>query len=162
MDVLILITGGTLDKVHDTITEGLIFDGHGESQVSDILRIGRCDHPAQRVLMQKDSLEMTDADREAVLQAILEAEQDRIVITHGTGTMELTAQYLDGKTGEKTVVLTGAMRPHSLGKSDAGFNLGGAIIAAQTLDYGVFAAMNGRIFEARHVSKDTELGRFDV
>ena len=161
MNILILITGGTLDKMHDTITEGLVFDDSGESQISDVLRVGRCHHPAQHILMQKDSLDMTDGDRAAILKAILDAKQDRIIITHGTGTMELTAKYLDGKVGEKTVVLTGAMRPQSLGKSDAGFNLGGAIIAAQTLDYGVFAVMNGRVFEAANVHKDTALGRFD-
>jgi len=162
MDVLILITGGTLDKVHDTITEGLIFTDDGESQVSDVLKVGRCHHPAQHILMQKDSLDMTEDDRAAILKAVLEAEQDRIVITHGTGTMELTAKYLEDKVGEKTVVLTGAMRPQSLGKSDAGFNLGGAMTAAQTLDFGVFAVMNGRVFEAGHVHKDTALGRFDI
>ena len=162
MDILILITGGTLDKVHDTITEGLVFEDGGQSQVSDVLRVGRCHHPVQNILMQKDSLDMNDEDHAAILQAVLEAPQDRIIITHGTGTMELTAKYLDGKVGDKTVVLTGAMRPQSLGKSDAGFNLGGAIIAAQTLDYGVFAVMNGRVFEAPHVHKDTALGRFDV
>jgi len=161
MDVLILITGGTLDKVHDTVTESLIFGG-GKSRVSNVLKTGRTDHPRLKTLMQKDSLDMTEADRETILQAVLDAPQDRIVITHGTGTMELTAKYLDGKVGEKTVVLTGAMRPQSLGKSDAGFNLGGAIIAAQTLNYGVFAVMNGRVFEASDVHKDTVLGRFDV
>ncbi len=162
MDVLILITGGTLDKVHDTFTESLVFNEKGESQLPDILRVGRCDHPALHMVMQKDSLDMDDEDRAAILKAVAAAKEDRIVITHGTGTMELTAKYLDGKVGNKTVVLTGAMRPHSLGKSDAEFNLGGAIIAAQSLDYGVFAVMNGRIFEAQNLHKDTDLGRFDV
>ena len=162
MDVLILITGGTLDKVHDTVTESLVFGGGGKSRVSNVLKTGRTDHPRLKVLMKKDSLDMTEADRSLILQSVLEAPQDRIVITHGTGTMELTAKFLDGKIGDKTVVLTGAMRPQSLGKSDAGFNLGGAIIAAQTLDYGVFAVMNGRVFEASQVKKDTALGRFDV
>ncbi len=162
MNVLILITGGTLDKVHDTITESLIFGGGDKSRVSNILKTGRTDHPRLKTLMQKDSLDMTEEDREIILQAVLDAPQSRIVITHGTGTMDQTAQYLDGKIGEKTVVLTGAMRPQSLGKSDAGFNLGGAIIAAQTLDYGVYAVMNGRVFEAKSLRKDTKLGRFDV
>ena len=162
MDILILITGGTLDKLHDTLTEGLVFEDMQESQVTDILKVGRCHHPAQHILMQKDSLDMTDDDRAAILNAVLAAEQSRIIITHGTGTMELTAKDLDGKVGDKTVILTGAMRPQSLGKSDAGFNLGGAIIAAQTLDYGVFAVMNGRVFEAAQLHKDTALGRFDI
>lgn len=162
MDVLVLITGGTLDKVHDTVTEGLIFENGNKSRVSNILKTGRTDHPRLKILMKKDSLDMTGEDRDIILRAVLDAPQERIVITHGTGTMELTAKHLKGKVGNKTVIITGAMRPQSLGKSDAGFNLGGAIIAAQTLDYGVFAVMNGRVFEAAQVHKDTALGRFDV
>jgi len=162
MDILILITGGTLDKVHDSVSESLVFGGGDKSRVSNILKTGRTDHPRLKVLMKKDSLDMTEEDRDIILKAVIDAPQDRIVITHGTGTMEMTAKYLDGNIGDKTVILTGAMRPQSLGKSDAGFNLGGAIIAAQTLDYGVFAVMNGRVFEAQQIHKDTSLGRFDV
>ena len=84
------------------------------------------------------------------------------MVTHGTGTIEQTAKYLDGKIGDKTVVLTGAMRPHSLGKSDAGFNLGGAIVAAQTLSTGIYVVMNGRVFTAEQVKKNVEAGRFDI
>ncbi|MDB2439657.1 asparaginase [Hellea sp.] len=162
MNILILITGGTLDKVHDSVSESLVFGGGDKSRVSNILKTGRTDHPRLKVLMKKDSLDMTEEDRDIILKAVLDAPQDRIVITHGTGTMELTAKYLEENVGDKTVILTGAMRPQSLGKSDAGFNLGGAIIAAQTLDYGVFAVMNGRVFEAQQIHKDTSLGRFDV
>ena len=57
------------------------------------------------------------------------APENRLVITHGTGTMELTAKALDGNVGQKTVVLTGAMRPWCIGRSDGNFNLGGAITA---------------------------------
>lgn len=162
MDVLILITGGTLDKVHDTQTESLVFGGGGKTRVENILRNGRCDHPRLQILMKIDSLDMTDAHREQILEAVLAATQDHIVITHGTGTMEQTAKYLDGKTAGKTVVLTGAMRPQSLGKSDANFNLGGAIIAAQTMSSGVYAVMNGRVFQAQDVHKNTKAGRFDL
>lgn len=162
MNVLIIITGGTLDKVHDTLTESLIFPDGGITRVASILDESRCDHPNTKVLMQIDSLNMTDTDREQILQAVRAAKTDHIVITHGTGTMEQTAKYLDGKTGDKIVVLTGAMRPQSLGQSDANFNLGGALIAAQTLGPGVYAVMNGRVFKAQDVHKNTEAGRFDL
>ena len=59
-------------------------------------------------------------------------------------------------------MLTGALRPFALGKSDAGFNVGGAMIAAQTLPPGVYAVMNGRVFKAEDVSKDVKSGRFDL
>ena len=162
MNVLIIITGGTLDKVHDTFTESLVFPEGGQTRVTTILGESRCDYPKTQILMQIDSLDMTDAHREQILQAVQSAPENHIVITHGTGTMEQTAKYLDGKLGDKTVVLTGAMRPQSLGQSDANFNLGGALIAAQTLSPGIYAVMNGRVIKARDVHKNTEAGRFDL
>jgi len=162
MTVLILITGGTLDKVHDTITEGLIFCPNGNSQVPKLLAAARSADFDTQTLMLKDSLDMDEGDRAAILSAVNSAAQKQIVITHGTGTLELTAQYLDGKTGDKTVILTGAMRPFSLGRSDGSFNLGGALVAAQTVGAGVYAVMNGKVFAAKEVRKDTQAGRFDV
>ena len=162
MDILILITGGTLDKVHDTATESLTFRKNRKSHMSELLKIGRSHLPRQEVILMKDSLNMTEADRELILKSILAAHEHHIVLTHGTGTMENTAQYLDGKIGNKTVVLTGAMRPFSLGKSDAGFNMGGAIVAAQTLTAGVYGVMNGRVFKANALRKNTKRGRFDI
>jgi len=160
--LLILTTGGTIDKVHDTLTEELVFTKEELTQIPELLKVGRCYFPGNESVLQKDSLDMHQEDRAAVLQAVIAAEQQHIVVTHGTGTIEQTAKYLDGKVNDKTIVLTGAMRPHSLGKSDAGFNLGGAIIAAQTLPAGVYVVMNGRVFEAAHVKKNVEAGRFDL
>lgn len=158
----VLVTGGTLDKVHDTETESLIFSDTPQSHVSALFEIGRCQFPRIEVLFKIDSLEMTDNHRARILKAVLSAPERHIVVTHGTGTLELTAKYLEGKTLDKTVVLTGAMRPFSLGRSDAGYNMGGAIIGAQTLPSGVYAVMNGRVFPASDVRKNTKLGRFDA
>lgn len=155
----IIITGGTLDKVHDTETEGLVLDG--VTRVPDIFDQGRTRISRFQNLMQIDSLDMTNDDRATILKAIDSAPETRLVLTHGTGTMEKTAQYLDGKAPTKTIVLTGAMRPWSLGRSDGTFNLGGAIIAARLLPTGVYGVMNGRVFAAADLQKDTEQGRFD-
>ena len=155
----VLITGGTLDKVHDTATENLVLDG--ETRVPDIYTQGRAKISRFEILMQIDSLDMTDAHRAKILKAVITAPENRLVITHGTGTMELTAKALDGNIGEKTVVLTGAMRPWTLGRSDGNFNLGGAIIAARLLPAGVYGVMNGRIFTAQDLRKDVANGRFD-
>lgn len=155
----VLITGGTLDKVHDMQSESLVLDG--KTRVTDIFSQGRAQISRFQNLMQIDSLDMTDADRARILKAVKTAPENRLVITHGTGTMELTARFLDGETGEKTVILTGAMRPWSLGRSDGNFNLGGAIIAARTLPAGVYGVMNGRVFTAQDLHKNTTSGRFD-
>jgi L-asparaginase len=112
--------------------------------------------------MSLDSLDMTDTHRQDILEAVVSSEEQSVVITHGTGTMDQTARFLEGKVGSKTVVLTGALRPFALGKSDAGFNVGGAVIAAQILPEGVYAVMNGRVFKAKDIHKDVKSGRFDL
>lgn len=161
-DIAILVTGGTLDKVHDTETESLTFSLDNESHLPHLLTIGRCYYPRVEVLFKIDSLDMTEPHRRQILRSILHAPETHIIVTHGTGTLEQTAQFLEDKIGNKTVILTGAMRPVSLGRSDGGFNLGGALIAAQTLPKGVYGVMNGRVFNARDLHKDTKHGRFDV
>ena len=160
--VRIVVTGGTIDKVHDPRSEGLAFSPDGATHVPEMLRIGRCHFPVVQMLMLKDSLAFTDADRQSIADAVREASEPSVVITHGTGTMGETAQFLLGVAPAKTVVLTGAMRPFSLYASDGEFNLGGAIIAAQTLGVGVWGVMNGRVFPAERLDKNVEQGRFDA
>lgn len=159
----ILVTGGTIDKVHDWAAEALVLDG--SSAVPGLLEDGRCRVAAVAPVLCKDSLEMDDADRAAIAAAVRAAPEARLVVTHGTGTMGVTARYLDGLGpdcfGGKTVVLTGAMRPASVLGSDAAFNLGGAVAAAQVLGAGVWGVMNGRVFPAAALEKDTATGRFD-
>lgn len=160
--VRVLVTGGTLDKVHDWRSETLAFDPNGATVLPEILAQARAfDAPVQTVFL-KDSLEMTDADRTMIADAARAAPEARIVVTHGTSTMDATAAHLAAAALGKTVVLTGSMRPHSLGRSDASFNLGGALVAAQLLGPGVYAVMNGRVFEAGAIVKNVEAGRFDA
>ena len=160
--VRILTTGGTFDKVHDWRTEALAFAGEGASEVPTVLAHGRCEWPFIEHVCQLDSLEMTDEDRAVIADRCAGVPEARLVVTHGTSTMGETARFLAGRALPKTIVLTGAMRPHSLFVSDAGFNLGGALVAAQTLGAGVWAVMNGRVFAAEDVAKNVELGRFDA
>jgi L-asparaginase len=161
-DLRIIVTGGTIDKVHDVRSEGLAFSPEGATHIPELLRIGRCHFPTVELLMLKDSLYFENSDREAIAAAVARAPEPSIVITHGTGTMGETARFLTGRAPDKIVVLTGAMRPFSLYSSDGEFNLGGAVIAAQLLAPGVWGVMNGRVFPADALDKNTEQGRFDV
>ena len=161
-ELRVLVTGGTIDKVHDPRSEGLGFAPDGATHIPEMLRIGRCHFPVFELLMLKDSLYFEDADRDAIAKAIIGAPEPAIVVTHGTGTMGETARFLEGRVADKTVVLTGAMRPFSLYASDGEFNLGGAVIAAQMLEPGVFGVMNGRVFPAATLNKNVEQGRFDA
>ncbi len=157
-DIFIFATGGTIDKIHDPVTEELVFDG--KTRIPEILKQCRSEQIPHEVLMLKDSLHMGENDRETIKKAVLARHEHSIIISHGTGTMEKTASYLKDHMEDKTVVLTGAMRPFSLFNSDASFNLGSAITAAQLCPPGVYIAMNGQIFKAGNVTKDRETGFF--
>ena len=110
-------------------------------------------------LMQKDSLEMTDADRDAVGQALSETIEDMIVITHGTDAMTNTANLLSD-IPEKTIVLTGALSPALFKNYDALSNIGAAFTTVQTKPVGIYTAMNGVIFDHDKVRKDVENNKF--
>jgi len=83
------------------------------------------------------------------------------VITHGTDTITQTAAMLGPSLIGKTVVLTGAMVPYTFGSSDGLFNLGTALAFVQTLEPGVYVAMNGRCFPWDSVHKNTRQGVFE-
>jgi len=159
MNIRLLITGGTFDKEYDEI-HGLLY--FRDTHVGEMLRLGRCRlNITVQTLLMKDSLEMTDLDRSAILTACRESKEDRVVITHGTDTMVDTARFLANGILDKTVVLTGAMVPYAFGSSDGLFNLGSAVSFAQVLSSGVYVAMNGMYFSWDSVRKNRELGLFE-
>ena len=110
-------------------------------------------------LMKKDSLEMTDDDREIVRKAIVGTDATMIVITHGTDIMVQTAQCLKDIL-DKTIVLTGALAPALFKSSDAMFNIGCALTAVQIKQPGVYIAMNGQVFDYDKVRKDVVNNKF--
>jgi L-asparaginase len=112
-------------------------------------------------LMMKDSLDFEDSDRHLIAKACNNSIADKILITHGTDTMTLTATYLAEQCPQKTIVLTGAMVPYKFGSSDGLFNLGSASAFVQVLPIGVYIAMNGKIFEANKVIKNKDKGEFE-
>ena len=158
MPIRIFVTGGTFDKEYNELDGTLYFK---DSHVPEMLKLGRCKLEVDiRTLMFIDSLEMTDQDRDLIVRQCRATREDRIVITHGTDTMELTARAL-GKAGiGKTIVLTGAMVPYKFGSSDGLFNLGSALGLVQTLPRGVYVAMNGRYFAWNNVRKNRKTGEF--
>jgi len=160
MAIRLFITGGTFDKTYDEITGRLVFQ---DTHVQEMLQLGRCRLDVSvRTLMMVDSLEMTDADRQLVLENCRSAAEERIVVTHGTDTMTDTARVLGEARLAKTIVLTGAMVPYAFGSSDGLFNLGSALSFVQALPHGVYVAMNGRCFPWDDVTKNRQLGVFET
>ena len=157
--IRIFVTGGTFDKEYDELTGRLYFK---DSHVLEMLKLGRSNLELEiRTLMMIDSLEMTDADRNLIVEQCRNEPERQIVITHGTDTMITTAQALAAQIKDKTIVLTGAMVPYKFGSSDGLFNLGSALAFAQTLQPGVYVAMNGRYFPADGVRKNRQTGIFE-
>jgi len=159
MFIRFITTGGTIDKIYfDALSRFAV----GDSQVAHILTEGLVDFDYEIVpLLQKDSLEMTDADRALLRDAIANDNGQRYVITHGTDTMAETADALAGLDG-KTIVLTGALSPARFKTTDAVFNVGMAVGAVQTAAPGVYLAMSGRIFPAGKVRKNRDANRFEA
>lgn len=159
MQIEIFTTGGTIDKIYfDAKSDYKI----GEPQISELLRDANLTIDYQVTsLLRKDSLELTDVDRQQIRAAVEQSSAENVVITHGTDTMIATGQFLQGIAG-KTIVLTGAMQPARFRFSDAIYNVASAITAAQTLPAGVYIAMNGQIFDPQKSRKNVELNRFEV
>jgi len=153
----VLTTGGTIDKLYfDALSQYQV----GESVTARLLELGRVTHPFRLVeLMRKDSLDLDDADRAAIVAKVADAGETRVVITHGTDTMTTTAKALAAVPG-KTIVLVGALAPARFSDSDASFNLGMAFATAQVAPPGVYITMNGSVFPALGVAKDRAKGAF--
>ncbi len=159
MPVRILITGGTFDKEYVEINGKLYFK---DTHMREILDLGRSKLDVKiRTLMLLDSLDMTDDDRNVILDNCKRVSESQIVITHGTDTMTDTAKVLAEASMEKTIVITGAMIPYKFGSSDGLFNFGGALAFAQSLPHGVYIAMNGRYFDWNKVQKNKKTGVFE-
>jgi L-asparaginase len=157
--IRVFATGGTFDKAYDEINGRLFFK---DSHVREMLSLARCRLTLQiETLMMVDSLDMADTDRDLIVGRCRTVPEKRIVITHGTDTMELTARALERASLDKVIVLTGAMIPYKFGSSDGLFNLGSALAFAQTLAHGVYVAMNGYCFAAARVRKNRQNGYFE-
>jgi L-asparaginase len=159
ISIAVFVTGGTFDKEYDELSGTLFFKN---SHVKEMLALGRSLVSTRvETLMMKDSLVMTDADRDLIATKCKSATEKNIVITHGTDTMENTARYLAPRVSNKTIIITGAMVPYKFGSSDGQFNLGSALAYAQLLPVGVYVAMNGRFFEWDNVRKNKKAGYFE-
>ncbi len=163
MHVQVFTTGGTIDKVYFDAKSAFSV---GEPQIADILRNAGVEFTFDiEVVFQKDSLEISDRDRLVLAELIVASSAGRIIVTHGTDTMAETARVVidalkAAESSPRTVIFVGSLAPARFKASDAEFNVGFAAAAVQTLDPGVYVAMNGRIFDPNNVRKDREHNRF--
>ncbi len=158
MKIKFFSVGGTIDKIYfDALSRYEV----GDPNVSDILQNARVNFDYEIIsLLKKDSLDMTEQDRLMVLRAVQNEVNEKIIITHGTDTMIETAATLT-IIKDKVIVLTGSMEPAKFKTSDAVFNLGFAVAAAQVLPPGIYLAISGRIFTPDNVQKNRVEKQFE-
>lgn len=158
-DITVLATGGTIDKVY-SIAGHLEIGPPAAQRLLDVLTTDlRID---VRSVIAKDSLDMTDTDRQALSAALDDVETTSVIITHGTDSLAVTAEYLSQHPSatSKVIAVTGALQPAAMAVSDAAMNLGVALMACQSLPPGVYVCMGGRAFPAGQVRKDSSTGQF--
>jgi len=159
MKVNIITTGGTIDKIYfDALSDYQI----GAPVIGELLsRIGVGFEFSVLSLMRKDSLDLTDADRQLIVDTVKAADSDYVLVTHGTDSMVETGKWLKEQVPDKTVVLTGALQPAAFRETDAVFNIGCAIGALQSMEAGAYVAMNGQVFDVTQVRKNRDANRFE-
>ena len=155
----ILTTGGTIDKVY--------FDKKSNYEVGDPF-VEELLHKMNvnisfkvKSLMKIDSLDMTDIHREEILNYLKNSNANNFLITHGTDSIVETAIYLK-KISDKTIVLTGSLKPAIFIDNDAIFNVGSALTSAQILKNGVYIVINGQVFNPDNVRKNLEKNIFET
>jgi len=158
MFIRFITTGGTIDKVYfDALSQFEV----GDSPVRQILTEALVEIDYDIVpLLQKDSLEISAADRQKIHDYVASDDAERFVITHGTDTMPETAEILSDLPG-RTIVLTGALTPARFRTTDAVFNIGMAVAAVQAASPGVYIAMSGQVFRGDEVRKNRDENRFE-
>jgi len=157
--LLVLTTGGTLDKVYfDALSEFQV----GSPVVGAVLSDMNVAFEYEVIeICRKDSLELTDEDRAQLKSRIERSDAEYVLITHGTDTMVQSAQFI-GHQEDKVIVFTGAMQPAAFKDSDAVFNIGTAVGAFAFAKPGAYIAMSGRVYPANDVFKNYDSKRFEA
>ncbi|MEP0846753.1 MAG: asparaginase [Phycisphaerae bacterium] len=158
MNIAILTTGGTIEKVYNEADGSLRNAGSVLEEILGELRLP--DLNWRRVsVMSKDSLDMDDRDRRLILQAVRETlptDVDAVLVVHGTDTLTATGDVLHAGLPDltKPVILVGAMRPYEFRDTDAYQNMTEALLAARLAPPGVYVVMHNQVLRFPGVVKD--------
>jgi L-asparaginase len=153
-------TGGTIDKDYPRKIKGYAFEIHKPAFEKILKRINPLFEYSVYNFSKKDSQEITNADRKDLIRFISNLDTDKVIVTHGTDTIIETAVFFK-EIKNKTVVLTGSFIPEAFKNSDADFNLGMAVSAVQTLSSGIYIVIQGAVFGADNVLRNTINGNFE-
>ncbi len=161
MRISLIQTGGTIDKDYPKSINGWAFEISEPAYLRIIEKLPKNMEWESIPLLKKDSTELDLADREKILSSCNATANNRIIITHGTDTLLETAAFLSS-IKNKTIVLTGAMRPERFSNSDADINFGMALTAVQTLESGIYIAIQGLIAPYDKMKRNLETGTYFI
>ena len=160
-NILILNTGGTFNKVYNEI-DGKLEVPRNNKAIENILESAKIINYNLKGLLYKDSLEINDNDRKELQNVIEKSKYKKILIIHGTDTMDKTAKYLSKHLKNKTVILTGAMVPFSIDSIEATSNFMLALGAlSMKKEDNIYIAMHGNIKQYTKIKKNRDLGVFE-
>lgn len=161
--IALISTGGTIEKTYDELSGVL----DNRVSVLDVMlaRLELRGVEVMRVqLMNKDSLEMNDEDHTLIAQTAeaMARLHDGVVVVHGTDRLSVTGERIARLAGtpRTPIVLTGAMRPYQLRRTDAVQNLTESLMAVQLVPPGVYVVMHNALLAFPGVVKDRDLGTF--
>jgi len=158
--ITVINTGGTFNKRYNPLSGELEVPKDSLALDEIISYCYNIDFDVLNVI-SKDSLDMSDADREFIVKTIKNCKNENIIIVHGTDTMDLTASFIDENIKDKTIVLTGAMLPISINKIEATLNFASAIgFLNANIKNGIYISMHGSVKNYKKLIKNRELGKF--
>jgi len=165
MKITFITTGGTIEKTYNEQDGSLKNYSSILTKILDSLRLPDL-QIQQRNIIFKDSLDMTDEDRDLVLRLTkLEMKNaDAVIILHGTDTLELTGELLYQEIPEPScpIIFTGAMRPYEFRDSDAMQNVTESLLAAHLINPGIYVVMHNRLLRFPGVYKDKDKRTFSI
>ena len=158
--ITVINTGGTFNKRYNPLTGELEVPKDSLALDEIISYCYNIDFDVLNVI-SKDSLDMSDADREFIVKTIKNCKNENIIIVHGTDTIDLTASFIDENIKDKTIVLTGAMLPISINKIEATLNFSSAIgFLNANIKNGIYISMHGSVKNYKKLIKNREIGKF--
>lgn len=160
MKITIINTGGTFNKRYNPLKGAL-------EVPSDNIALNKITSSCHNVdfdiknIISKDSLDITDTDREEIVQVIKDSTSDKVIIVHGTDTVSLSSIFLKNHITNKKIVFTGAMVPMSIEEVEATMNFSLALgFLSGDVSNGVYIAMHGVVVPCEKLYKNRTLGQF--
>lgn len=160
MNITIINTGGTFNKRYNPIKGALEVPSDNIALDKIIASCHNVDFEIKNIV-SKDSLDMTDDDREEITNTVKNSKNENIIIIHGTDTVDLTTEFLNKEIQNKKIVFTGAMVPMSIDEVEATMNFSQALgFLSAEVKAGVYIAMHGVVVDFSKLKKDRSVGQF--